>query len=65
MVQVTVIIITSFEHVLRNSLAFLTLHPAKTLNPSQVKETDVYSKICSLVGTMRKAATDTKKKRTT
>ena len=61
MVQVKVDVTVTFEHVFKNSLAFLTLHPAETFTPKQVKETDVYSKICSLVGTMRKAATDTKK----
>lgn len=33
---------------------FLTFHPAEMLNPSQVKETDSYSKSCSLDGMIEK-----------
>ena len=64
MVQVTVDVTVSFEHFGMNSLMVLTLHPADTLKPSQVKWTDSYSKSCSLVGTIRKAASETEKWRT-
>ena len=65
MVQVVVDVTVSSEQLLRYSLLFLTFHPVETLNPSQMKETGPYSKTCSWVGTIRRAASDTEKQRTT
>lgn len=58
MVQVTVNITASVEHFGRIFLMFLTFNPSP---PSQVNETDSYSKTCSPVGMICKAASDTKR----
>lgn len=64
MVQFKVDVISTFEHAFKNSLAFLTDHPAETFTPKQVNETDSYSKVCSLVGTIRTAPSDAEQQRT-
>lgn len=53
-------------HVVNSPFTFLTTsHPAEPLTLSQLKETDSYSKSCSLDGTIReKAASETETEET-